>query len=84
MEKIFTDCLKPIVGGSPNFAEKTFMDGSQTSKFVKIFSLKSFLLYGIPEIQTPPLIKATYLKAVHSRGRRESSIIVFPLFFVIL
>ena len=31
----------------PNFAEKTFASGSKTMKFVKIFSLKSFPLYGI-------------------------------------
>ena len=50
-DKIFTDCLKPIIGGCstpPNFAEKTFADGSQTSKSTKAFSLESFLLYGIP------------------------------------
>ena len=43
------DCLKPIIGGCgmpPNFAEKTFADGSQTSKSAKVFSLESFPLYG--------------------------------------
>ena len=42
------DCLKPIGGCSTpsNFAEKTFADGSQTSKSTKVFSLKSFPLYG--------------------------------------
>ena len=43
------DCLKPIIGGystPPNFTEKTFVDGSQTSKSAKIFSLESFPLYG--------------------------------------
>ena len=43
------DCLKPIIGGCgtpPNFAEKTFVDGSQTSKSAKVFSLESFPLYG--------------------------------------
>ena len=43
------DCLKPIIGGCgtlPNFMEKTFVDGSQTSKSTKVFSLKSFPLYG--------------------------------------
>ena len=43
------DCLKQIIGGCgmpPNFAEKTFVDGSQTSKSVKVFSLESFPLYG--------------------------------------
>ena len=33
-----------------NFVEKTFMGGSKTAKFVKVFSLKSFLLYGITEM----------------------------------
>ena len=48
-EKNFTDCLKQIIGGCgtpPNFAEKTFADGSQTSKSAKVFSLESFPLYG--------------------------------------
>ena len=30
----------------PNFEEKTFAGGSKTAKFVNIFSLESFLLYG--------------------------------------
>ena len=36
-------------GTPPNFTEKTFTDpdGSQTLKSVKVFSLESFLLYGI-------------------------------------
>ena len=48
-EKTFTDCLKPIIGGCgtpPNFAEKTFADGSQTSKSAKVFFLESFPLYS--------------------------------------
>ena len=31
----------------PNFEEKTFMDGPKTMKFVNVFSLESFPLYGI-------------------------------------
>ena len=31
----------------PNFKEKTFANSHKTSKFVKVFSLKCFLLYGI-------------------------------------
>ena len=31
----------------PNFVEKTFADGSKPTKFMNVFSLKSFLLYGI-------------------------------------
>ena len=49
MEKTFTDCLKPIIGGCgmpPNFTEKTFADGSQTSKSAKDFSFERFLLYS--------------------------------------
>ena len=48
------DCLKPIIGGCgtpPNFAEKSFADGSQTSKSVKVFSLESFPLYGTCNIE---------------------------------
>ena len=29
-----------------NFVEKTFVDGCKIVKFVKVFSLESFLLYG--------------------------------------
>ena len=60
MEKTFTDRLKQIIGGCgtpPNFAEKTFVDGSQTSKSTKVFSLESFLLYGII-IPRPPARKS--------------------------
>jgi len=31
----------------PNFMEKTFADSHKTAKFVKVFSLESFPLYGI-------------------------------------
>ena len=31
---------------TPNFAEKTFKNSHKTVKFVKVFSLKSFPLYG--------------------------------------
>ena len=34
-------------GMPQNFIEKTFADGSRALKFVKVFSLKSFPLYGI-------------------------------------
>ena len=30
----------------PNFEEKTFAGGSKTAKFVNVFSLESFPLYG--------------------------------------
>ena len=49
-DKTFMDCLKPNISGCgmpQNFMEKTFADGSRTSKFAKVFSLESFLLYGI-------------------------------------
>ena len=32
---------------APNFAEKTFAYSHKTAKFAKVFSLESFLLYGI-------------------------------------
>ena len=44
------DFLKPIIGGCgmpPNFAEKTFVDGSPTLKSAKVFSLESFPLYMV-------------------------------------
>ena len=31
----------------PNFAEKTFANSHKTTKFAKVFSLESFLLYSI-------------------------------------
>ena len=31
----------------PNFAEKTFVNSHKTAKFAKVFSLKSFPLYGM-------------------------------------
>ena len=31
----------------PNFVEKSFVGGSKTAKFVKVFSLESFPLYSI-------------------------------------
>ena len=34
---------------APNFAKKTFAYSHKTMKFVKVFSLESFLLYGIQE-----------------------------------
>ena len=49
MEKTFIDCLKPNISGCDipqNFVEKTFADGSRTSKLAKVFSLESFPLYG--------------------------------------
>ena len=35
-----------LVWAHPNFMEKTFAGGSKTVKFVNIFSLVSFALYG--------------------------------------
>ena len=32
---------------APNFREKTFANSHKTAKFAKVFSFKSFLLYGI-------------------------------------
>ena len=46
--KAFMDCsLMPSKDTTrPNFAETTFVNSHKTSKFPKVFSLKSFLLYG--------------------------------------
>ena len=35
-----------LVWACPNFLEKTFTGGSKTAKFVNVFSLESFVLYG--------------------------------------
>ena len=40
---------KPKDTAPPNFAEKTFANSHITVKFAKVFSLESFLLYGIPQ-----------------------------------
>ena len=45
-EKRFTACLLSKDSSPSNFAEKTFMKSHKTSKFAKVFFLKSFLLYG--------------------------------------
>ena len=48
-EKTFMDCSLLLCQRTPrpNFVEKTFTYGHKSSKFVKVFSLKSFPLYGI-------------------------------------
>ena len=48
-EKTFTDCLlvPPKDTMPPNVTEKTFVNSHKNSKFAKVFSLKSFPLYGI-------------------------------------
>ena len=48
-EKTFTDCslVLPKDAMPLNFTEKTFAISHKTSKFVKVFSLESFPLYGI-------------------------------------
>ena len=45
----------------PNFVEKTFAGDSKTAKFVKVFSLESFPLYG------------TYKAIVH---RKEAKLVI--------
>ena len=42
------DCSGPIIMWvlPQNFADKTFTDGSETAKNVKVFSLESFPLSG--------------------------------------
>ena len=39
-----------LVWAHPSFVEKTFVGGSKTVKFVNVFSLESFVLYGISNI----------------------------------
>ena len=48
-EKTFVDYLlvPPKDTMPPNVTEKTFVNSHKNSKFVKVFSLKSFPLYGI-------------------------------------
>ena len=56
-EKTFTDrqevtiswrkAYHRLVWAHPNFVEKTFVGGSKTVKFVNVFSLECFVLYGI-------------------------------------
>ena len=36
----------------PNFVKKTFANSLKTAKFAKVFSLESFLLYGIMNVHT--------------------------------
>jgi len=43
----------PKDGTPQNFAEKTFANSHKTAKSTKLFSLKSFPLYGIALLATP-------------------------------
>ena len=67
------DCLKPIIGGCgtpPNFAEKTFADGSQTSKSAKVCPSKvKFPLYGNVREICSKIYKCSV--NLHRRGRCE-------------
>ena len=50
MEKTFADCSGTsnyYVGVATKFGEKTFMDGSDTVKNARVFSLEGCLLCGI-------------------------------------
>ena len=49
VEKTFADYQTNHgwVWHAQNFVEKTFTGSSQTAKFVSVFTLESFLLYGI-------------------------------------
>ena len=54
-EKTFTDCSlvsPPKDAMPPDFMEKIFMNNYKTSKFTKVFSLKSFPLYAMYIIVT--------------------------------
>ena len=48
-EKTFADCSLAVPKDTtpPNFTEKMFADSHKTVKFAKVFSLESFLLYGV-------------------------------------
>ena len=49
VEKTFADCSLVLQKDAtvPNFVEKAFAISHKTLKFAKVFSLESFLLYGI-------------------------------------
>ena len=47
-EKTFTDCLLVPAQRRHLFCRETFANSHKTMKFAKVFSLESFLLYGIP------------------------------------
>ena len=36
-----------VVNHAPQFTDKTFTDGPTSTKFANVFTLESFLLYGI-------------------------------------
>ena len=48
----------------PNFMEKSFMNSHKTLKFAKVFSLKSFPLYGI--LQSGTVIHVTAIEMDHN------------------
>ena len=50
IRKTFADCFSFATAKDatpPNFTEKTFVNSHKTTKFAKVFSLKSFPLYSI-------------------------------------
>ena len=52
------------MGACLNFVEKTFTGGSQTAKFVKVFSLENFPLYGM----------LNHNRAIHNYVRNTTNI----------
>ena len=48
----------------PNFMEKTFVGGSKITKFMKIFSLESFPLYGMTLEPETSYYLGTFLESV--------------------
>ena len=44
-ENTFVECYR-WVQHTPNFVDKTFADGSKTTKFINVFSFESFSSYG--------------------------------------
>ena len=65
---------------SPNFVEKTFVGDSISTKFVIVFSLESFLLYGILLYKaTSKLISPAYMLHVLQREVLTEGSIKFKL-----
>ena len=57
----------------PNFIEKTFVGGSKTMKFMKVFFLESFLLYGTRYVTVFVLIECKLKKFYFSGKGRHST-----------
>ena len=69
MEKTFTNCslVLPNNATPPNFVEKNFTNSRNTSKFVKVFSLESFPLYGTDQDVTTVYIMVLKLQSLETK-----------------